>query len=150
MKKVFSPYVNRELEEQFKIIFAISEKHSPELCIKLMSESDMEELHHIIWDMPYFGKIYHVKQSTHFFKTIDEYYKVVDGLSYSYELMKIKKWKVTKKLFGDEQVEEDVISLRKDDRFERYFDIVMSMKPLEKLPDTIPNSLKNLMLFGRF
>lgn len=95
---------NKRLKTQYKKIFSIFEKYSPELCLKIIDLDCLNEFHHCIWSMPFFKKIFEIKQKDNFCYNEVLYGEITDRiLSYDAHLFGINVWtyrKIKFKLFG--------------------------------------------------
>ena len=140
--------IKRSLDEQYKVLFNIVEKHNPELCLKLITD-ELEEFHHILWEMPFIDKIYKVSSKESFFRKEDIFCQIKDSISYSTELLRMVKFTKTKKLFDKKwNIEKELVSIRSpSSEFVELFDKILSTDALEI--DDMTHDLKEQILYSR-
>jgi hypothetical protein len=137
--------IGKSLIEQYQTIMDIMEEHKPEMCLKLITDTDdLEEFHHVLWDTPSFTKgIYKISSKKGLLKSEDVYVGVIESLTYSLELFNLLKYTLTKTAFkGSWQVSKSVVSIRSDE-FDTLFEEMMKSKPIsyEDLPEGIKRNI---------
>ena len=127
---------NINLSRQYDLIYETVEQYRPELCLKIC-QCDLEEFHHILWDLPFYKKFYLVDTRNRTMKlTTEVYCQVTDPYLYTTELFRLNRWTVSKNIFGVVSVSTHSSLCITSDDFMHLFVKLLTMHPIavEQLP----------------
>jgi hypothetical protein len=124
----------------YKTLLKYSEKHRPEWYLKLIADDDLDEFHHILWELPFYKRLYKVKDPSLFDRT-SVYIQPFDESLYHSELFKFRVFKYRKNLLKDSYVVEKSILTSADNKelFEEYVEKMMIEKPIK--PQNLPQPI---------
>ena len=128
---------------EYKTLLKYAEKHRPEWYLKIIGDNDLDEFHHILWELPFYKRLYKVEEPT-FINRVTTYIQPTDKSMYSVELFRFKVFKYRKNwLKGSYAIEKEEVDSRKNpELFEKYVEMMMTETPVQ------PNELPQPMLLN--
>jgi len=123
---------------QFEIIMQVLKTSKPELFLKLLgSDQDIYEFHHILWDLPFYRKLYLIKNS---FNTLTYIY-ISDRNTPRNLLFHMYELKYKKLSFpGSFNIEKNIIDIDiSREKFKDYFQDIQYLEPEISITDDLIN-----------
>lgn len=127
------------IQKQYKILMKYAEEYRPELFLKMITD-DLFEFHHILWDMPFYKRIYQYNNKS-FINSVSTYIQPIDGIMYGAEIMKFNIYHYRKnRIYGSFSIEKETINYNeKPELFESYVKYMMKNNPIKS--DELPKGL---------
>jgi len=124
---------------QYETLLRYSERYRPEIYLRIIGDIDLYEFHHILWNLPFYKKVYKVGKKG-LFSTTTTYIQLFDDSFYDVEIFKFKVLHHTQnKLKGSYSIEKEIVTSKDSNLFEKYVEVVMKDQPVssEDIPEGI-------------
>jgi len=127
-------------KQQYNILLECAEKYRPEWYLKIIIDNDLDEFHHILWELPFYKRMFKVDNPT-FLNRVTTYIQPTDQSRYYVELYNFKVFKYRKNILkGSYSVEQEIVTHQEQpELFEKYTKVMMVEQTIQ--PGELPKPI---------